>query len=221
MSGGASIGPRRSSAWSSAGEFPPETAGHAILITRARSTRISLALSIARVFPPRDRRRNITIGMACVFGMAGLGIIIPANVFCSRPSSWMAPPATQCRLAQKVGIPMLCGTWSATPPPINEQPAACVPDDRLHAARITADLLLVAIPLRMLWRVRLPQQQRRLVLAGFTASTLSTLATVVSSVFQFSPISRGRPRMVLIIMTGNLEVRGAGRQRLLRWGRWH
>lgn len=55
------------------------------------------------------------------------------------------------------------------------------------AANLLSDTLLVAIPLRKLWRVRLPKEQRRLILGAFAASATTSTATLACSIFQFAP----------------------------------
>ena len=56
-------------------------------------------------------------------------------------------------------------------------------------ANLLSDILLVFSPLYVLRRLRLPDNQRRLILSCFMGSALVSLACVVTTIFQFVPLS--------------------------------
>lgn len=61
-------------------------------------------------------------------------------------------------------------------------PSKLYTDRQRFAADIIADTYLITVPLHLLWNVRLPRSQRRLILAIFAASALSTFAGMVYAV---------------------------------------
>ncbi|TFK39315.1 hypothetical protein BDQ12DRAFT_604131, partial [Crucibulum laeve] len=138
-------------------------------------SRISLALSLVRVFPPNCRPRQFAIGLAAAFCMVFLLLI-----------SWE--------------LNLRCGDAAKLDPvdfihcPIDHS--------RLAIAGVTfdivADTLLIGSSLHLLWRVRLPANQRRLVLTLFSASILTLLSAVTLCACTFSPLIDKNPYPELI-----------------------
>ncbi|KAF8875374.1 hypothetical protein BD779DRAFT_1412500, partial [Infundibulicybe gibba] len=139
------------------------------------SARVSLALAIARIFPPGRAIRRFTIGMAWAFGLLGtlntLGIIIS----CGCNTSWHNSPQVQCDLPKAMSTAAFC-------------------------ANVISDALLVFTPLRMLWQVKLPDEQRRLILGGFAASIWTSVAAGVCFVFLSGPDSWGVSRRIMLFL---------------------
>ena len=71
-----------------------------------------------------------------------------------------------------------------------------------------ADLALVVIPLHMLWRVRLPPRQRRLILTAFSASMLCSLADVIYAVFNIHAQIRRDSWSSIAGVMGDIKARG-------------
>ena len=71
-------------------------------------------------------------------------------------------------------------------------------------ANVLSDAVLVCSPLYVLRRLRLPDNQKRLIFTCFMGSALVSLACIVTAVFQFVPTSEltGEIRVIL----GYLEV---------------
>lgn len=63
-----------------------------------------------------------------------------------------------------------------------------------------ADGILVGIPLRLLWSVKLPHNMRKLLFSIFSASILVTVVSVVHAVFLLGPSG------LLEGLTANVEV---------------
>ncbi|KAF8879488.1 hypothetical protein BD779DRAFT_1788944, partial [Infundibulicybe gibba] len=103
------------------------------------SAKISLALAIARIFPPGRTIRRFAMGMAWSFGLLCMASILGIAISCGRDTSWYNSPQVQCEFPNALSITTFC-------------------------ANLVADALLVLTPLRMLWRVKLPDEQRRLIL---------------------------------------------------------
>jgi hypothetical protein len=74
------------------------------------------------------------------------------------------------------------------------------------AADVIADTFLVVVPLHMLWNVKLPRRQRRVVLSIFAASILNSLAGIVYAVLVFNAKLLREYRGVLIGLAAHIMV---------------
>ncbi|KAF8879484.1 hypothetical protein BD779DRAFT_1150614 [Infundibulicybe gibba] len=140
--------------------------------------KVSLALAIARIFPPGRTIRRFAMGMAWSFGLLGIMNLLGIAISCGRDTSWYNSPQVQCELPKALSITTFC-------------------------ANLIADALLVFTPLRMLWRVKLPNEQRRLILAGFAASVWANVAAGMCFVFVVGPNSWGLSRSTILLFLGN------------------
>lgn len=142
-------------------------------------TRISLALAIARIFPPKEATRRFAVGLALLSTVFCLVIVTQSAVICAHQPALVSGPDAACQWPDSLRTLVVVGTWIF----LATDPRGLT----VVLANIFSDSLLVATPLYKLWRVRLPRKQRRLILSGFTASALTTSATVACAVFQFAP----------------------------------
>ncbi|KAF8886299.1 hypothetical protein BD779DRAFT_1530620 [Infundibulicybe gibba] len=110
--------------------------------------RISLALSIARIFPSWQATRRIIICLAIAITLAYGTIAILFGISCGLSHVNVH--------IQKVALAMIC-------------------------VNVISDSFLVAIPLTTLWNVKLPRNQRRLVLAGFSSGICTTVAGIAGA----------------------------------------
>ncbi|GLB43257.1 hypothetical protein LshimejAT787_1301580 [Lyophyllum shimeji] len=131
------------------------------------SARISIGMSIARIVPSQTHTRHMLYAMNGLFGSMCIGQMLHKIVICTRDTSWHNNAAVQCYLGSGVGVLSLC-------------------------TDLTADACLVTIPLRMLWRVKLPRTQRRLILSIFASSFVSSLVGIVYTVFVFQKQKGGQ-----------------------------
>ncbi|KAF8892169.1 hypothetical protein BD779DRAFT_96121 [Infundibulicybe gibba] len=98
----------------------------------------------------------IAIGFALIYG----SLIIIMGVHCGIPHAIVWDPAlgmVQCRSVNRVVFPVI-------------------------GVDIMSDVFLVTIPLTTLWRLKLPRNQHRLVLAGFSSGIWTTAASVAATV---------------------------------------
>ncbi|KAF8879479.1 hypothetical protein BD779DRAFT_1150515 [Infundibulicybe gibba] len=142
------------------------------------SARVSLALAIARIFPPGRTIRRFAMGMAWFIGFLGITNSLVITISCGRDTSWHDSLQVQCDLSKALGITSLC-------------------------VNLISDALLVLTPLRMLWRIKLPDEQRRLILAGFAASVWASVAAGVCFVFVVGPNSWGLSRSTILLFLGH------------------
>ncbi|KAH9480746.1 hypothetical protein JR316_0007346 [Psilocybe cubensis] len=150
-------------------------------------SRISLALSLARIFPRGHiaRRFSLCIAVLCfVFFGTTVGLTIGLCQSSGRP--WYRIDPHNCKKGPK-GIPIngLVGVL----------------------ADILADTVLFLAPLFVLRRVKLPARERRMILAAFSGSVLTLLAAVVFGVFWYCRVKFGSPagKVVLRLVVAHIE----------------
>jgi len=103
-------------------------------------------MSIARIVPLQTRTRYLQVyAINGLFGLILVEQMLHKTILCTRDTSWHNNVDVQCHVGGGVGILTLC-------------------------TDLFADTCLVTIPLRMLWRVKLPRTQRRLILSIFASS---------------------------------------------------
>ncbi|TFK71423.1 hypothetical protein BDN72DRAFT_457852 [Pluteus cervinus] len=142
--------------------------------------RISLALAIARCVPPPLSMHNFAVAMAAAFSMMFIAIFIYITVQCGANTSWYNSPLVLCLPSSGLGT------------------AFFVTD-------VISDPLLIVVPLHMLWKINLPKMQRYLILAGFTASIWTVMASIVCIVIALAPIGTGPARSTLMEMVTHLQ----------------
>lgn len=120
--------------------------------------RISIGMSIARLVPPQTRTRYLLYAMNGMFALMCAAQLLHKIVICTRNTSWHHNRAVHCYVGSGLGILSLC-------------------------TDLVADACLVTVPMRMLWRVKLPRSQRRLILSIFTSSVASSFAGIIYTAF--------------------------------------
>ena len=75
---------------------------------------------------------------------------------------------------------------------------------------ISGDTLLTLVPLITFWRVGLPQTQRRLILATFSASFMTLIASIAFCVLFYGSVignfKLGSSKALIIMMMAHVEV---------------
>ncbi|TFK70118.1 hypothetical protein BDN72DRAFT_942523 [Pluteus cervinus] len=131
------------------------------------STRICLALSIARIYPSGEKHRRLAFGLVTVFSVMGLCI--------------------------GSGYLTTCATYVIRFGHNRKKPICIISRGLLivtFIGELSSDVLLVAFPLFALWNVKLPKNQRRLILLVFSAG-ICTITVIISYIFiVFSPFAR-------------------------------
>jgi len=119
---------------------------------------MSLALSLARIFPPKHKCRRIAFLLALFFGTVCVVLLAIAFGECYDPDiAWYTLLFNECAERKGGGIASMY---------------------TLMGFDVIADTSLVIVPVAMLWKVNLPPNQRRLVLFLFSSSILSLLAMI-------------------------------------------
>jgi len=97
---------------------------------------------------------------------------------------------------------------------LNVNPESCFkqPGGRIFAwfcaviLDLSADILLVVTPMVMLWKVRLPKKERRLILSLFACGLVSLLSSLTFLVIYFFVVGRGVGSFILVSMFSLLQV---------------
>ncbi|KAF8157967.1 hypothetical protein B0H34DRAFT_797398 [Crassisporium funariophilum] len=148
-------------------------------------SRISLSLSLARIFPPGHRARLLSFFLSALFLVFYLLTVILTTALCQGGGlPWYNINGRNC-LTDSKGV-AYSGIVSIT-------------------ADFLADSLLVLCPCMMLWRIRLPTNQRRLVLALFSASILTLMSVSLFCALWYGKIYMGVNEDVLRTTTSHLE----------------
>ncbi|KAF5392696.1 hypothetical protein D9757_001004 [Collybiopsis confluens] len=114
--------------------------------------RVSLMLSTARLIPAVFTLRRISEMAFVSFLLMCAGIFIAKVYFCGSDLSWYAMPSPVC--------------------PLNSNTDLAVADLILY---ILADVILMAIPLRLLYQISLPKEKRRMLRLMFSANTVTSI----------------------------------------------
>ncbi|KAF9492587.1 hypothetical protein BDN71DRAFT_1451295 [Pleurotus eryngii] len=144
------------------------------------SARISIGVSSVRILPPGRMMRKVAFYMNVLFGLMCAGLLIYRGYSCGHDSSWHRNPGVQCFFPHNVGVYNL-------------------------TTDIIADIMLIAIPLKMLWNVKLTYNLRPVVLSVFTASIFTTLASIVYVTFMFRAPRWERRLAILVTIMSHLE----------------
>ncbi|KAG2147244.1 hypothetical protein BD769DRAFT_1730505, partial [Suillus cothurnatus] len=137
------------------------------------SSRLSMICLIVRLSSP-TKIRTVACWAAVAFGAIAIALLVYKCWFCARHHDWDEIAPLSCSLAPSVGITQVI-------------------------ADFLSDMTLVVLPAQMLHRVKLPRNQRILILSVFSGSLITTLLSIVHAVFfiQADPI--------LKILTAQLE----------------
>ncbi|KAH7902905.1 hypothetical protein BJ138DRAFT_1021382, partial [Hygrophoropsis aurantiaca] len=137
---------------------------------------LSLLFSVAWLIYPEQNARRILLGVSPVFALLWGGIIIERAYICGPDLSWYNSPSGACTLPASMDIYEL-------------------------VTDVISDTILVILPLRLLWHIKLPtKSQRRMILYIFSSTI------VISLVSLFRAISRLSHANYLVLTASELEV---------------
>ncbi|EGN95667.1 hypothetical protein SERLA73DRAFT_186822 [Serpula lacrymans var. lacrymans S7.3] len=121
------------------------------------AVRMSLVFSVVRMMSPSPLRRRLAFGIGGLFAMMWVGLLVQKVYMCGHIIGWHKT----CHLMR----PMV----------IVEVGSDCI-----------SDTILVVIPLRLLWHVNLPRQQRRMILSLFSSSIVISLGSILHAAAQIT-----------------------------------
>ncbi|KDR69781.1 hypothetical protein GALMADRAFT_908596 [Galerina marginata CBS 339.88] len=150
------------------------------------STRTVLALSLARVFPCKHPARRWSFILVAFMVLSCIASIAVTIGTCKQTSGLLNQDAFKDCVKGLGGFPLK--------------------DIFLIADDLVSDALLVISPIVMLWRLRLPRNEHRLILMVFCGSTMMLLSAVCFMVITNShSISMGENAILLVTSLGNTE----------------
>ncbi|KIJ60783.1 hypothetical protein HYDPIDRAFT_116844 [Hydnomerulius pinastri MD-312] len=121
--------------------------------------RISIALSITRIIYPTRRLRFAMHFFTALLGVMWAGLVTQKAFKCASNLDWYKLKYPHCTVTRAISI------YEVT-------------------ADFVADTILVAFPLRLLWKVRLPKNQRRMILSIFSSSIIVSIVSIFHAVCQ-------------------------------------
>ncbi|EDR01473.1 uncharacterized protein LACBIDRAFT_295579 [Laccaria bicolor S238N-H82] len=141
-------------------------------------TRVSLALSIARIFPNGHRARRISAALTIIFILNLITTVTVLNVTC-----------------QGGGVPW----WKVTAKYCGKGPKKVFVGGVVSIIlQILSDIVLTATPLVILWRVNLPSRSKRVIRVAFSGSILMLLLFIACCIVSFDPGLMSKPSAALI-----------------------
>jgi len=148
----------------------------------AWTARISMGLSISRYIPLQNSRaRWALFSLWILFGLMGLSIIFEETIVCAgHTSTSHGTVFVHCYLGKKLAIVIICTNF-------------------------LGDACLVFVPLRILWKVKLPQNERWLIRILFAASILSTITGIMYAVFLIKAQAIGPNRGLFLSLSGHIK----------------
>ncbi|KAJ3510819.1 hypothetical protein NLJ89_g4460 [Agrocybe chaxingu] len=147
-------------------------------------SRISLALSLARIFLPGERYRAWTIRFAILLVFVYTGIVLVTTFTCPG-SPWWQLDYSKC-ITTSLGTRDL-GTIISV------------------VCDVVVDVALVAAPLLMLWRIDLPRRERTLILILFSAGILTLLVTILYCTLWYLGFRFGEDSKLVFAMLGHMQ----------------
>ncbi|KDR76639.1 hypothetical protein GALMADRAFT_247034, partial [Galerina marginata CBS 339.88] len=150
------------------------------------SSRVALALSLARIFPAKHQARVWSFILVAFLIISFIGCVLVTTLFCKYPS-WLLLfyEGTDCAMVK--------GGFLLSPV-------------FLISENIISDVLLVGSPLAFFWSVKLPQTERRLILAVFCGSILTLIVAICfGALFVNSEVHLGEDEIIILVGICNIE----------------
>ncbi|KAH6908837.1 hypothetical protein BKA70DRAFT_1188675 [Coprinopsis sp. MPI-PUGE-AT-0042] len=147
------------------------------------ASRVSLALSIARVFPAGTMARRSLVAMVALFFFFCIFTCVLDGSLCIW-SPAIYPPEM-----------MRFGEYKNCQPGTLRYSLA---GGITVAAHFLSDIMAIIVPLIFLWRITLPPSERRLVHGAVSANTLTALSGGVACAFWYAQIDLGQDFRIIV-----------------------
>jgi len=184
---------------------------------KSRSSRISIALTIARIFAPGDPIRTFAITVSFLFLFFFVSLSTLYTIICySKMHLTDDETSAFCYWNWTTRISISAGIYVFFADKFYQKGLIFY----LVAALLT-DALAFATPLYCLLQVRLPKKQRRLVVAGFIGSALMALTSIAFTILLYGPLTWNPARLTLMSKSSNFQVRFIVDQRPCPWCRFY
>ncbi|KAG1732484.1 hypothetical protein EDB19DRAFT_1896740 [Suillus lakei] len=124
------------------------------------SARMSILFAIARVARPTQRLFLLSMGFAILFFLMWGGFIAQKAQNFESSRNWYQLPCPSCRVDHSMAAYQL-------------------------ATKCVADTILVVFSFRLLWNLKLPSRQRRMILAIFSSSIIMSVFSLFHAIAHF------------------------------------
>lgn len=170
---------------------------------------MSMSLTLVRIYPSGHIKRLVAIGVTIFFAVCYVATVVGIIFGCHRrPEPFLPdcvyPSSSPDNLGKNLNF--ISEHLVKRHLSISFNNVIFIPVD------FVSDILLTALPLYFLWDVDLSPNDRRMVLAAFSASLLTLLSVIVCLIFVLSlPKSRpSGPSLIVISMLNHLAVCSTG-----------
>ncbi|TFY59904.1 hypothetical protein EVJ58_g5483 [Rhodofomes roseus] len=159
---------------------------------------MSILFSVMRIIPRLMNLRQYSYVCSVLFLIMWIVVLTQKLYICVHNNAWQSKPNVQCVLGESVG-----GVELATD--------------------IIADSILVALPIRLLWDIGISSTTRKLLVAIFSASMITSIVSIVHTAFELSPNRNAEAiaahvEAAVSLIICNLAVLVTWLVRLLRYG---
>ncbi|KZT10244.1 uncharacterized protein LAESUDRAFT_644408 [Laetiporus sulphureus 93-53] len=124
--------------------------------------RLSILFSIMRIIPTLMVLRRYAYAAAVLFLAEWIVLLVQKTWTCEHYDAWKTDRAAQCVMGNAVGAVEL-------------------------ATDISADLILVILPIRLFWDISISEPRRKLLITIFSASLITTVVSVVHDAYELGP----------------------------------
>lgn len=142
---------------------------------------MSILFSIMRIIPRLMTLRRYANICAVLFLCMWIAVLTQKLYICTHHDAWQHKKNIQCVLGESVGGLELASQSSV------RHSLSALSHILPCAADIVADSILVALPVRLLWDIGISSPNRKLLMAIFSASMITTIVSIVHTAFELSP----------------------------------
>jgi len=148
-------------------------------------SRISIALSLTRVFPTFHKARLSAFLLAVICVLSYLCCVLVLTFECpSENASWYETVAPNCHKTGTTFVSRAVGS----------------------ALDISVDSIFILFPIITLWRVKLPRNLRRIIISAFSGSALTLITAIVFCIIGYeSNFNLGSDADTIIRLAAHLE----------------
>jgi len=138
-----------------------------------------MSLSLVRIFPRSHAKHRVAAGVTIVLALIYISSLIAVGFGCNvaKPDSCLVPTTAPEDFGNNFGF----------------------------TADLFGDIVLLALPLYLLWRLKLNPKDRRVVLAAFSGSILTLCGVVTVMVFVYGPFPMTLDTKIVTNMAFHIE----------------
>ena len=173
-----------------------------------RPSRISIALSLARVFPVfhTARRSAFFLAVICILSYLTCVFILTFECPSQLEAPWYETIATHCHNTGTTFVVREVGSACELffPPPHISLLSSSLSVD------LSVDGIFILFPIITLWKVKLPQNLRRIIVSAFSGSALTLITAIIFCIIGYNAtgnLNLGPDPDIIVRLASHLEVR--------------